>query len=150
MWSAIRWIVLRLAAIRWLFKLGWLGMLVPIVLLLKTIGLPLLGILSIVAIPLLILLFLFGLPIILVLTFGGLIMGVLAFVVTIGVAALKIGIFVVLPIWLMLVVARKLYCWMFKRGDGGNGSGPSAPSEPPAPPSAPPPPPPMADSFDAA
>ena len=27
MWSAIRWIVLRLAAIRWLFKLGGLGML---------------------------------------------------------------------------------------------------------------------------
>ena len=71
MWSAIRWMVLRLAAIRWLFKLGWLGMLVPIVLLLKTIGLPLLGILSVVAIPLLILLFLFGLPIILVLVFGG-------------------------------------------------------------------------------
>ena len=77
MWSAIRWIVLRFAAIRWLFKLGWLGTLIPIVLLLKTIGLPLLAILSIVAIPLLILLFLFGLPIILVLVFGGLVMGAL-------------------------------------------------------------------------
>ena len=148
MWSAIRWIVLRLAAIRWLFKLGWLGTLIPIVLLLKTIGLPLLGILSIVAIPLLILLFLFGLPIMLVLMFGGLIMGVLAVVVTIGLVAVKIGLFVVLPIWLMLVVGRKLYCWTFKRGDGGNGSGPSSPSEPPAPP--PSAPPPMADSFDAA
>lgn len=147
MWSAIRWIVLRLAAIRWLFKLGWLGMLVPIVLLLKTIGLPLLGILSIVAIPLLILLFLFGLPIILVLVFGGLVMGFLGFVLTIGLAAVKIGLFVVLPIWLMVVVGRKLFCWMFKRGDGGNGNG-SPPSEPTQPSSPPSPPPTSADAFD--
>ena len=53
MWSAIRWIVLRFAAIRWLFKLGWLGLSFPSSLLLKTIGLPLLAVLSIVAIPLL-------------------------------------------------------------------------------------------------
>jgi hypothetical protein len=131
MWSAIRWIVLRLAAVRWLFKLGWLGTLLPIVLLLKTIGLPLLAILSIVAIPLLILLFLFGLPIILVLAFGGLIMGVLGAVLALGLVAVKFALFVVLPIWLMIVVCRKLFCWMFKRGDGGNGATPSSPSEPP-------------------
>ena len=44
MWSAIRWLVLRFAALRWLFKLGGLGLLLPIALLLKTIGLPLLAI----------------------------------------------------------------------------------------------------------
>ena len=46
MWSAIRWLVLRLAAIRWLFKLGGLAFLIPIVMLLKAIGLPLLAVLS--------------------------------------------------------------------------------------------------------
>ena len=68
MWSAIRWLVLRIAAIRWLFKLGGLAFLLPLALLLKTIGLPLLGVLAVVGDPgLLILLFLFGLPIFLVL-----------------------------------------------------------------------------------
>src|SRR5215475_5530964 len=82
MWSVIRWLVLRIAAIRWLFKLGWLGALIPIALLLKSIGLPLLGILIIVGLPLLVLLFLFGLPIFLVLAVGGLFVGAFFFDVT--------------------------------------------------------------------
>lgn len=133
MWSAIRWVVLQLAAIRWLFKLGGLAFLIPIVLLLKAIGLPALAVLSIVAIPLLILLFLFGLPIFLVLMAGGAIMGLLSLVVTIGVAALKIGVFVVLPIWL----TWKLFSWIFRRGNGGSSESttppPATPSEPPPP-----------------
>jgi hypothetical protein len=132
MWSAIRWLVLQLAAVRWLFKLGGLAFLIPIVLLLKTIGLPLLGVLSIVAIPLLILLFLFGLPIFLVLMAGGAIMGILSLVVTMGIAALKIGIFIVLPIWLTV----KLFSWIFRRG--GNGGSSSETKSPPV--SEPPPP----------
>jgi hypothetical protein len=135
MWSAIRWLVLRLAAIRWLFKLGGLAFLIPIVMLLKAIGLPLLAVLSIIAIPLLILLFLFGLPIFLVFLAGGAIMGILSLVVTIGVAALKIGIFVVLPIWLTF----KLFSWIFRRGKNGGSSSDSTSSPPPRP-SEPPPP----------
>ena len=136
MWSAIRWLVLRLAAIRWLFKLGGLAFLIPIVMLLKAIGLPLLAVLSIIAIPLLILLFLFGLPIFLVFLAGGAIMGILSLVVTIGVAALKIGIFVVLPIWLTF----KLFSWIFRRGKNGGSSSDSTSSPPPPRPSEPPPP----------
>ena len=136
MWSAIRWLVFQLAAIRWLFKLGGLAFLIPIVLLLKAIGLPVLAVLSIVAIPLLILLFLFGLPIFLVFLAGGAIMGILSLVVTIGIAALKIGIFVVLPIWL----TWKLFSWMFRRGNGGSSESSTPPATPPPPPSQPPPP----------
>jgi len=136
MWSAIRWLVFQLAAIRWIFKLGGLAFLIPIVLLLKAIGLPVLAVLSIVAIPLLILLFLFGLPIFLVLMAGGAIMGLLSLVVTIGVAALKFGIFVVLPIWL----TWKLFSWIFRRGNGGRDSASGTSSPPPATPSEPPPP----------
>lgn len=123
MWSAIQWLVVRVAAIRWIFKLGWLGLLIPIVFALKTIGLPMLAVLTIAAVPLLFLLLLFGLPIFLVLIFGGLIMGVLSFVLTVGLAAVKIGIFIVLPVCLMW----KLMSWVFGRckGDRGGDNPPS-------------------------
>jgi hypothetical protein len=118
MWSIISRLVLRLAAIRWLFKLGGLGLLIPIAFVLKTIGLPVLLILLVLALPILALLFLFGLPIILVLVFGSMLMGLIGMVVTIGIAALKFGLFVVLPIWLFW----RLCCWIFRRPGGGGGS----------------------------
>jgi len=127
MWSAIRWLVLRLAAIRWLFKLGWLGALIPIALLLKTVGLPILGVLGIVAIPALIILFLFGLPVFLVLGFGGLFVGLLGVGLVLGLVALKFFIFVVLPLWLVWKLAKTVWCWTFKRG----GSSPDGPTTPP-------------------
>ncbi|MGH7615987.1 MAG: hypothetical protein ACREPM_02035, partial [Gemmatimonadaceae bacterium] len=111
MWAAIRWLVLRIAAIRWLFKLGWLGALVPIALLLKTIGLPVLAVLSVVAIPAIILLFLFGLPIFFVLIFGGMFVGLLGTGLMLGLAALKFAIFVVLPLWLMWKLGKTIWCW---------------------------------------
>jgi hypothetical protein len=124
MWSAIQWLVVRIAAIRWLFKLGWLGTLIPIVLLLKGIGLPVLIVLAIVAIPALFLLLLFGLPIFLVLLLGGALMGLLGVVLTLGVAALKFAIFVVLPIWLIWKISCGLFRWVFKRN--GNTDGPAS------------------------
>src|SRR5262245_59833194 len=111
MWSAIRWLVLRIAAIRWLFKLGWLGALFPIALLLKSIGLPILGILAIVAVPLLILLFLFGFPIFVVLIVAGALMSLLAVAVMIGLAALKFALFVVLPVWLIWKLCATMWRW---------------------------------------
>jgi hypothetical protein len=131
MWSAIRWLVLRIAAIRWLFKLGGLAFLLPIALLLKTIGLPLLAVLGVLAIPVLIILFLFGLPIFLVFLAGSMLMGLIGVVLTIGIAALKFGLFIVLPIWLLWKLGGKMSCWIFKRGDSDappSGSTPSADS----------------------
>ena len=127
MWSAIRWLVLRIAAIRWLFKLGGLAFLLPLALLLKTIGLPLLAVLGVLAIPVLIILFLFGLPIFLVLIAGSMLMGLIGVVLTIGIAALKFGLFIVLPIWLLWKLGGKMSCWIFKRRDDDtppNGSAP--------------------------
>jgi hypothetical protein len=117
MWSAIRWLVLRLVAARWLFKLGGLAFLVPLALLLKTIGLPILGVLGVLVFPILVLLFLFGLPIFLVLVFGSLFIGMLGMVLTLGVAAIKIGLFVVLPAWLVW----KLFTKVFRRGGDSHG-----------------------------
>jgi hypothetical protein len=133
MWSAIRWLVLRIVAARWLFKLSGLGLLVPLALLLKAIGLPLLGVLSVLAFPLLILLFLFGLPIFLVLVVGGLFMGMLAMVLMVGVVALKIGLFIVLPIWLFWKLGSKLFGRGRGKGGKTNGSTTTDSSTGPAP-----------------
>ena len=122
MWSALRWLVLRIAAVRWLFKLGGLAFLLPLAaLLLKTIGLPILMVLGVLAIPVLAILFLFGLPIFLVLIVGSMLMGLVGMVLSIGLAAVKIGLFVVLPIWLMWTLAGKLWQWG-KKKDGGDSS----------------------------
>jgi hypothetical protein len=123
MWSVISGLLVRIAALRWLFKLGGLGLLVPIAFLLKVIGLPILAILSVIALPMLVILFILGLPIFLVLIVGGMLMGLLGVVLTIGIAAIKIGLFVVLPIWLVWKLMSKLFGRGCKRrgtGDTGN------------------------------
>jgi hypothetical protein len=133
MWSAIRWLLLRIAAIRWVFKLGWLGLLIPVAFLLKAIGLPLLIILLILALPILIMFFVFGLPVFLVVMAGGAFMGLVSFVLTLSLAVLKIAVFIVLPIWCIFAVAPRIARWF--RGDKGDGS---SPKNAPPPPSAPP------------
>ena len=141
MWAAMRWLVLRLTAVRWLFKLSGLALLLPLAFLLKTIGLPLLAVLSIVGLPILFLLLVFGLPIFIVLLAGGLLTGLFGMVLTIGIAAVKIGLFVVLPIWLMWMVGARLYHWLAGRGGGHHDEGGPTP---------PPPAPDPTDGFDAA
>ena len=128
MWSAIRWLVLRIAAIRWLFKLGGLAFLLPLALLLKTIGLPILMVLAVLALPVLFLLLLFGLPIFLVMIVGSMLMGLIGMVLTIGVAALKFGLLVVLPIWLVWTLASK----MMGKKKGGGGDSSASDSAPPS------------------
>ncbi len=133
MWSAIRWLALRLIAMRWFLKLGWLAFIVPIAMLLKLIGLPIIGVLSLIAVPVLVLLVLFGLPIFLVLVISGVLMTVLSFVLTIGVAAIKIGLFVVLPIWLLWMLIGKIWSWRDCGGDGRKpGDHPNAPPSTPS------------------
>ena len=113
MWAILKWLAMRLAIVRWIFKiLGFLSFL-PIAFLLKTIGLPILIVLAVLALPIFLLLFLFGLPIFLVFAVGALAMGVLFAALAFGVFALKIAIFVVLPIWLLW----RLASWIF-RGRG--------------------------------
>ena len=99
-------LVVRLAAIRWAFKtLVGLGVLVPVAFILKVVGLPVLAVLSVLALPVLFVLFLFGLPVFLVLIVGAVLMAGLFFMLTLGMIALKIFLFVVLPIWLIWKVA---------------------------------------------
>lgn len=132
-------LVMQLAAIRWLFKLGGLALLLPLAALLKVIGIPLLLILMVIGLPILILLFLFGLPIFLVMIFGGLLIGFIGMLLTIGIAALKFAIFVVLPIWLCWKVVSWLFCRVFRRrgGDGPTTTEPVEPIDPGTPPTPP-------------
>jgi hypothetical protein len=142
MWSVISRLVLRLAAVRWFFKLGGFALLLPIAFLLKVVGLPLLAILMVLGMPILALLFLFGLPVFLVLLFGGMAMGLLGVVLTVGMAAVKFGLFVVLPIWLLW----KLGCMVSRALFGRRGGGDSD-RKPPTPDVPPPPPPPSSEPY---
>jgi hypothetical protein len=132
MWSAIKWVLLQIAAIRWVLKLGWLGLLIPIAFLLKAIGLPLLLILLVLALPVLFMFFVFGLPVFLVVVAGGAFMGLVSFVLTLSVAALKIALFVVFPIWFAFAIGPKIARWF--KGGGGNGGGEPKPGTSPPPP----------------
>jgi hypothetical protein len=114
MWSLLKWLAMRIAIVRWIFKIIGLIAFLPIAFLLKAIGLPLLIVLSVLALPVFLLLFLFGLPVFLVLLAGALAMGVLFAALSLGVVALKIAIFVVLPAWLLW----QLVSWAFRGRNG--------------------------------
>lgn len=127
MWALIKWLVTRLAIVRWLFKvLGGFAIFVPLALLLKTIGWPVLLVLGALALPVVFVLFVFGLPIFLVILVGGAAMAFLFALLTFGLIALKIALLVVLPAWLLW----KLFAWMFCRRDRRT-SGESGINEPP-------------------
>lgn len=121
MWALIRWIVMKLAVVKLLYKLlGGFAFLVPLALLLKFVGLPVLAVLGVLAFPVLILLLLFGLPLFLVLVVGGGILAFLFCLLTLGLVVLKLAIVVGLPLW----IAWQLGKWLFGRRDGGNGATP--------------------------
>jgi len=110
MFATIGSLALRLAAIRWALKsFVGLGLLVPLAFVLKFVGLPVLMVLGVLAMPVMLILFLFGLPVFLVLIVAALLIGGLFFALTVGLVALKIFLFVVLPIWLVWTVATFLW-----------------------------------------
>lgn len=132
MWSLIKWLVMKLAIVRWLFKiLGGFGFLIPIALLLKTIGWPILLILGVLAAPVLFFLFIFGLPIFLVVIVGGMVMSFLFAVLSFGFVVLKLAIVIGIPLW----IAFTLFSWLFgrkkrKKDDGDETKNPESGPEP--------------------
>jgi len=102
MFASLVSLAARLAAIRWAIKsFVGLGLLVPVAFVLKLVGLPILAVLGVLALPVLIVLFVLGLPIFLVLIVAALVIGGLFFVLSVGMVAFKVFLFVVLPIWLL-------------------------------------------------
>jgi hypothetical protein len=118
MFATITSVALRLAAIRWAIKsFVGLGLLVPLAFVLKFVGLPVLIVLGVLAAPVMFVLFLLGLPVFLVLIVAALLMAGLFFVLTIGLIALKIFLFVILPVWLVWTVAT--FFWRMIRPASG-------------------------------
>lgn len=100
MWTMLKALVLRWLLARTLFKgLGLFALLVPLLAVLKGVGLPLLIGIAILAFPLLLLLAAIGLPLLLALVvMGGLLM-LAGAVVSVGIVAIKIVVPVVLVVW---------------------------------------------------
>ena len=123
MWSLIKLVLLRIAAVRLLFRLFGGLVLVPVAFLLKVIGVPLLIVLAVLALPVFFVLFILGLPVFMVLIGGGAVLALLAASLSIGAVVLKVALFVVLPVWLVWRLARA--CRGCRRRDeGGSGASP--------------------------
>jgi Zn-dependent protease with chaperone function len=125
MWSILKAILTKLAVLRGLIAvLGSLAALLPIAIaLIKLIGVPLLVVMLVLGLPLLLVLALFGFPFIAVLTIAGVVMSVVFAVIKVGIIALKLFLFVVLPLWL----AWKVASWAFRRRDDGERRAPDTP-----------------------
>ena len=118
MWAMIKYLVTQIALFRWIFgSLGSLGILIPVLMVLKAIGLPVLMVIAVIALPVLLLLLLIGLPIFLVLICGGILLAIAWAFLTVGAVVLKPLILVLLP---MFVIGYGMW-WLFsgrKRGGG--------------------------------
>jgi hypothetical protein len=127
MWSILKAILLKLGVLRGLIAvLGSLAAVLPIALaLIKLLGWPLLVVLFVLALPLLLVLALVGFPLLAVLAIAGSVLGIAFAVITMGIAAAKFVLFVVLPIWLAWKVAK----WAFGWGKGGGRRTPEAAEE---------------------
>lgn len=122
MWVMLKYLIARLVFLRWLLgSLGSLGILLPILALLKAIGLPVLLIMMVIALPVLLVLLVIGLPIFLVLICGAMLLGVAWAFLTVGAVVIKPLLIVVLP---MLAMGYFLW-WLFSRRKRGNGERPA-------------------------
>jgi hypothetical protein len=123
-WSLIKMVLIRIAAIRLVYRLFGGLLLVPLAFLLKFVGLPVLIVLSIIALPLMFALFAIGLPVFLVLLMGSALLWLLGFALSIGAVALKFAVLVVLPVWLIWKFVGAVRC---RRRSGGSARAPAEP-----------------------
>ncbi|MCC6929207.1 MAG: hypothetical protein IT359_09480 [Gemmatimonadaceae bacterium] len=127
MWVLLKSLLAKWAILKLVLKaFGSLGWLLPLAVLLKALGLPFLLMLALLAIPLLFVLALIGLPFLLVTLVGGVLVTLTLWIVSIGVAALKISIPLILVYWVLR--------WMWSRG--GDATGPVPPTSASTPPDA--------------
>lgn len=105
-----KWALLKLV----LSSLGRLAWLIPVAFVLKAVGLPTLLLLALLALPVFLVLALVGLPIMLMLITGILLLAGLFFMLSLGIAVLKIAIPIILIVW----VVR----WLFKNGKSHPGT----------------------------
>ncbi|MFN8572245.1 MAG: hypothetical protein U0132_09315 [Gemmatimonadaceae bacterium] len=110
MWALLKSLLAKWAVFKVLLKaLGSLAWLIPIAFILKAIGIPMLVLLLILAAPILLVLAVIGLPILLVFVVGGFLLSILFTILSVGFAALKIVLPIVLVVWVVnwLLTTRK-------------------------------------------
>ena len=117
MWSLIKVILGKFGMLRGLLALlASIAAALPIALaLLKLVGWPVLVVMLVLGLPLLLVLAVLGFPFVVVLGIAVVAMSVVFAVITLGVIALKVFLFVVLPAWLLW----RLASWAFGRRGGG-------------------------------
>lgn len=107
MWALLKSLLAKWAIFKLLLRtLGSLAWLIPIAFLLKAIGLPVLILLLVLAVPILIVLAMIGLPIILVVILGGAFLSLILALLSLGFAALKIALPILIIIWLVQWLTR--------------------------------------------
>jgi hypothetical protein len=110
MWSMLKVLLVQgFLARTALRSFAWLAWILPLGFLLKWVGLPIIAVLGTLALPVLILLAIVGLPIIVIVVFGGMLLTIAGFVLTMGLAVLK----VLLPVALVFLVVR----WLWRRAN---------------------------------
>lgn len=107
MWSLLKTLLVQgILARTALRSFGWLAWLLPLGFVLKWIGLPIVLVLGTLSLPVLILLAIIGLPLIVIIFFGSVLLSIVGFVLTAGIALLKFLIPVLLVYWLVRWVMR--------------------------------------------
>lgn len=121
MWALLKSLLAQWALFKILLKaLGSLAWLIPVAFLLKAVGLPMLVLLAVLALPIFIVLAIVGLPAMFVLIAGVVLLAGLFFLLSLGIAVLKIAIPLILVWWLLK--------WLFGNGHGRReGTDPAAP-----------------------
>ena len=113
----LRWLAGLFGGIPWIARAILAVLFVPVAFVLKLIGIPIMLVLSVLAIPVFLVLLVMGLPIFLVLAGGGAIMGLMFAVLSIGFAALKIFLFIVLPVLICVKLASWVFGWERRKPD---------------------------------
>lgn len=125
--ALLKWVLARWALFKLLLKsFGALAWLLPLAMLLKALGWPVLLVLGILAVPLLIVLAIVGLPLLLAAGAAGLMLMIAFWVISTGMLLIKIAVPILLIVWVVRWIRRSGR----GRGDGGarppsQGSGPA-------------------------
>jgi hypothetical protein len=115
MFALLKWLLARVALFKLLLKsFGALAWLLPLAMLLKALGWPVLVVLAVLAVPLFMVLMIVGLPIVLIAVAVGIMLMIAFWVVSTGILLIKIAIPILLVIWLIK---------MFGGFSGGRGHG---------------------------
>lgn len=118
MWAFVQSLLAKWALLRLVItSLGSLAWLVPLAFVLKAVGLPMLLLLALLAVPVFLVLALVGVPLMLTIIIGILLLAGLFFMLSLGIAVLKIAIPIILIVWAVR--------WFTKSGKDRPGESPA-------------------------